>query len=276
MEVLQKVCNLMVNKNYKGDISFQKTIIEHSKDFHIFYTGDKEPVRVCPVYEELEMHLDTPFEYCWFEFGTATPLVLESEEGAIKILILGILIEELEPKVNRVSFILHIHERDQKSINTIRTLTFKNGLIQEALPEPLYVLWASVYQHLIGLLLNSRIDNTTYINSTEYLKYSGRCQGKYISKRHKINQIVYLRSRKYVEKNFPSIAKNISYTHSWEVMGHWRTLPAGQIGKDRRGIPCIKGYCWVIPHVKGKGDLIKKPRKIVSTLIEGEHEINRH
>jgi len=203
-----------------------------------------------------------PFEYCWFEFGRKTPLVLTADKISLRVL--GVLVEELEPTINRLAFLIHTFNEETKQAGiALKPLIFKNGLIQGGIPSQVFT---AIYQHILRLLLSSKIDNTTYVNSEEYLKYSGRYQGKYISKRHRINQVVYLKSKRYVEKNFPSIAKNISYTHSWEVMGHWRTLPAGQIGKDRNGIPSIKGYCWVVPHVKGKGDLIRKPRKIVGNL----------
>jgi hypothetical protein len=43
--------------------------------------------------------------------------------------------------------------------------------------------------------------------------------------------------------------REVDWSHRWDVMGHWRKI-AG-IGKDRSGHYSMKGYTWVVPHVKG-------------------------
>jgi len=68
--------------------------------------------------------------------------------------------------------------------------------------------------------------------------------------------IVYISKEKVVGQTL--FSRFVDWSHRWEVMGHWRTC-AGT-GKDRDGVYSIQGKTWVIPHVKGKGELVRKTR----------------
>lgn len=67
-------------------------------------------------------------------------------------------------------------------------------------------------------------------------------------------------SRKYTDTVFAG--RNIEWTHSWEVRGHWRSVGADNIGKDRNDKKVVKGWTWVRPHKKGQGELLTKDRVI--------------
>ena len=55
---------------------------------------------------------------------------------------------------------------------------------------------------------------------------------------------------------------HLEYTHSFAVRGHWRVLNGAAIGKDRRGVRCVKGHTWVKDYTKGNGDFIPRVRVV--------------
>ena len=59
----------------------------------------------------------------------------------------------------------------------------------------------------------------------------------------------------------------------WEVMGHWRIHDGS--GKDRNGHRTMKGFTWVVPHVKGPDSvpLIVKTRIIGSDRNLGHSKL---
>lgn len=89
---------------------------------------------------------------------------------------------------------------------------------------------------------------------------------------HKIKDIVVVTPKKYQSQLAEAMAtsKEIDWSHRWDVMGHWRKV--NSIGKDRSGSYTIKGYTWVVPHVKGPEDmpLIQKTRLINETEPDTE------
>lgn len=64
-------------------------------------------------------------------------------------------------------------------------------------------------------------------------------------------------AKKYTQKTFGS--KEIEWTHSWAVRGHWRRCKG--TGKNRQGEKNkIEGWTWVNPHTKGEGEFVTKNR----------------
>jgi len=64
--------------------------------------------------------------------------------------------------------------------------------------------------------------------------------------------------------------RDVQWTHRWSVRGHWMTLPNPEsIGKDRNGVPCIKGKAWRVSHIKGPetAEFIKKQRIVKETRV---------
>ncbi|HEY8272862.1 MAG TPA: hypothetical protein VIG33_18355 [Pseudobdellovibrionaceae bacterium] len=78
----------------------------------------------------------------------------------------------------------------------------------------------------------------------------------------KIKNLVIVVPKKQREglENLIGSSKEIDWSHRWDVMGHWRKV--GGIGKDRNGDYSVKGYTWVISHVKGPDEqpYIRKTR----------------
>ena len=54
----------------------------------------------------------------------------------------------------------------------------------------------------------------------------------------------------------------LEYSHAFRVRGHWRRINEKSIGKDRTGNYHIEGFTWVIDHMRGEGELVKRARII--------------
>lgn len=87
---------------------------------------------------------------------------------------------------------------------------------------------------------------------------------------HKIKTVI----RVVPKKNFdPSMySSKIDWSHRWEVMGHWRKIDG--IGKDREGEYKVRGFTWIIPHVRGPEDkkIVKKIRVIPKEKENAIHQ----
>lgn len=77
---------------------------------------------------------------------------------------------------------------------------------------------------------------------------------------HKIKQVIYLGLKQEQHSKRSVAGEAVDWSHRWEVRGHWRKITG--IGKDREGKAGVRGFTWVVPHVKGSEDLplIKKIR----------------
>ncbi len=79
-----------------------------------------------------------------------------------------------------------------------------------------------------------------------------------LSGRDKIIPITYISTKKTLAESKKLHPQVVDWKHSWEVLGHWRTVKC--IGKDRDGNYGVFGKTWVNPCIKGDGELIKKLR----------------
>ena len=77
---------------------------------------------------------------------------------------------------------------------------------------------------------------------------------------HKIKQVIYLGLKHESTKATKIDGESVDWSHRWEVRGHWRKCRG--IGKDREGLHNVRGFTWVVPHIKGDEalPLIKKIR----------------
>lgn len=102
----------------------------------------------------------------------------------------------------------------------------------------------------ILMTLNSKDTKISY-KETSFRTNSGR---------EKIIPVVFIRNTKEQIKYQYYLPSNPDWKHSWECVGHWRKLNG--IGKDRNGEYNQMGRTWVLPHIKGDGELIKKTRVV--------------
>lgn len=66
---------------------------------------------------------------------------------------------------------------------------------------------------------------------------------------------------KYACKGIKSEGK-LEYSYAFKVRGHWRRIGDKSFGKDRSGVYGVKGFTWVVDHIRGEGELLKRLRVI--------------
>lgn len=84
------------------------------------------------------------------------------------------------------------------------------------------------------------------------------------TKRHcRINSIIHVK-RKTAKASDGLASRNIDWSHRFSVRGHWRKVDC--LGKNRAGVPVVRGFTWVNEHVRGAEHLpfIKKTRLVIN------------
>ena len=74
---------------------------------------------------------------------------------------------------------------------------------------------------------------------------------------------------KYAYNSIKSEGK-LEYSYAFRVRGHWRRIGDKSFGKDRSGVYGVKGFTWVVDHIRGEGELSKRLRVIKYPCTE-EH-----
>lgn len=74
---------------------------------------------------------------------------------------------------------------------------------------------------------------------------------------------------KYACETIKSEGK-LEYSYAFRVRGHWRRIGDKSFGKDRSGVYGVKGFTWVVDHIRGEGELSKRLRVIKYPCTE-EH-----
>lgn len=99
-------------------------------------------------------------------------------------------------------------------------------------------------------------------NRTATFEHKTRVKVKVSGKKRiikiKASAILIDSSKKYEQKTFGT--KDIEWTYSWVVRGHWRKFNG--VGKDRNGNRNVGNWTWVKSHQKGEGDLVTKNRVV--------------
>lgn len=194
--------------------------------------------------------LDLPFSHCFFEalsiYKPGSPSEFEKELMQLEYISKDFLksstfIGVVERDFNNYTFyvVLRIHGvYDVKWINDdsndyIPLKNYVRGLLEKIKKEA-----------------NSTVD----LKRIKTLKI-GRKNKKKI---YQLKPVIYCSPKKETKKFNKIYGRELDWSHSWEVRGHWRKVQG--LGKDRKGEYCIKGYTWINPFIKGKGDLVKKIR----------------
>lgn len=115
---------------------------------------------------------------------------------------------------------------------------------------------------VIKLLETINHKSWTVVSNDTPVKVKTRVGRNLTKYKYKPSNIVYVYSEHKFRKHHPELSHRIinKPNYAYEVRGHWRKLQYGQIGKDREGLRGVKGYTWVIPFIKGEGEVMKKVR----------------
>lgn len=266
------------DKNFMN-LESVKTFMNKLDDVHMFHIESsnlgERVIREDKDFQELNFSL--PFSLCWFNLTTHAMIDIpeDIESGVLKTAIVnGFGIQEITPTYYRiVANIGLIGGNIEDGIACFPlTVSVKDGLIGmgKSFLDGLYkfLSYNLVYlaKHMICLLQNRHF---TIVENSEKINLKARIGRDLIRYKYKPKNVIYLCTEKQFKTKYPNMINSIinKPEFSWEVMGHWRKLEnESSLGKNRNGEYIVEGYTWVIPHVKGQGELKKKVR-----VLKGEN-----
>lgn len=219
-----------------------------AKNFHAHIPSFKKCSVCSDEYKKISV-LDIPFETIWLERFNAPLFSFQERESfygyKYTVEIMGLLITERHPN----SFdIIAYNNQEVKGKITKDAIFFdhQDGLPDLEILKPIFEFIKEALQELK--------DNKSFRETPGIFKVYPR---KEKPRKVRINEIVYVGRKNDDEANH-TLGRQVTWTHTWEVMGHWRISPG--IGHDRSGNLISNGFTWVRPHTKGIGELIKKTR----------------
>lgn len=212
--------------------------------------------------------INQPFKSIWYESSDGDPIHISvPNRNGSRGYMWGILCKEISPSDYQLAILASTDRYAKHLTRYFITLDdYKNlpkiekyGDIYDHKDPSLHLSYA--YHNLAKELANA-IRKSTRI-AKEKTKIKVRVGAGKDRSIRKINQVVrvVLNTERHPERSL-TCHRNIEWSHSWEVMGHWRKVSG--IGKDRHGKYGTKGLTWVVPYIKGKGELVKKMRSIVT------------
>lgn len=238
------------------DIEFLYSIIDDIKP--IMFKMSDDMIDVVVTKEEIvkrDLPIDIPFQT--FSLEPADDWrSLYSEKSNAGLLNANIYVVHEEAPDHLIIYTLYNFLPKEGSQQEPYAFVEKNNLFftDDDKPSEVSSLYAPIALYLSKL--NNR--TATFEHRT---RYKVKINGKKKLIKSKAQAILIDTSRKYTQTSFGS--KNIEWTYSWEVRGHWRRLKdIRATGKNRNGELKIKGFTWVKPHQKGEGELMKKDRMV--------------
>jgi len=102
------------------------------------------------------------------------------------------------------------------------------------------------------------INNKTIGSIPVSERISTKKPGNPKKKVHTTKDHVFIVGNTVGRKDVECRGKKIDWTHTWEVRGHWRSVPG--LGKNYKGELTEYGRTWIRPCTKGVGELVKKMR----------------
>ena len=159
------------------------------------------------------------------------------------------------------------------TLNIPFTIRVKNGTISSDLDVPLIkehmpILMESTFQVAIqvGEALNNLSKKQVAVDTdtSGHSEYYRRKRKPTIKIPQRPIYYVLGDKKEDVTKKYNSIKSmgRLEYSHSFKVRGHWRSIDEKSLGKDRNGNYGIKGYTWVVEHIRGEGELTKRLRVV--------------
>lgn len=187
--------------------------------------------------------INAPFDLCWFEGLNSIELfqVNDSDDKNI-VYCSGLLIDQRD---GRDDLILVCHGEEK----------FTKELVDNGVPHIFFIRATDSQRKVASIFLNliKGHSGKVSVRKSQKIRLNNK---KY---RYRINSIVYISQTKKKLK-CPLTNKTINWTHKWEVRGHWRNCQG--LGKNRQGEYAVFNRTWILHHIKGDGELIKKTRLI--------------
>lgn len=257
----------------KYDIEKDSLLYNRLKNPHLFaklVTSSGDQDKILHLKEKYDSNHDKfmltppglPFESIWFESCTVLPsgeawpscpeiiLTLDENRGIIFVTT-GFLVAEINSKGDLYALITGYADGEpSKCIIVERGIIYSKATVEYMSDE---------FRRFVHYSLMTTF-NTPKITSKQKtnVKIRNTTNKNHWRKTTKIKEMILISDKKYARKKIVINGAPIKWSHSWEVMGHWRI--AKGIGKGRDGNYDQLNRTWVLPHVKGEGDLVKKTR----------------
>lgn len=188
-------------------------------------------------------------------------LTMDDTLTRVKVDFNNIYVYEVEPKYIRVVAVVKIDDAALLPIS----FSFKDGKLglgDSAFGNFYQQMVIDTALSVIKLLETINHKSWTVVSNDTPVKVKIRVGRNLTKYKYKPSNIVYVYSEHKFRKVHPELSHRIinKPNYAYEVRGHWRKLLHNQIGKDREGLRGVKGYTWVIPFIKGEGEVMKKVR----------------
>jgi hypothetical protein len=205
--------------------------------------------------EELRRDVSPPFKTCFIQTPEGVALQSRDVNGKVEKLF-AVFIHELEPYF----YVFAIMKDD--FVDPGGSYRLQTGYINTAREDhEQHYIWDVVLTFLQPFAQAHAI-GTEKVNIRLKYKRGGE---KVLQK---IKRVVHVfpktkRAREEAEQKY-----QIEWSHRWAVRGHWREIKG--VGKDRSGAYGVKGFTWVMEHVKGPEDkpYIEKTRVVDSSFFD--------
>ena len=187
---------------------------------------------------ELVREVSPPFPTCWIQLPEGkTMLVRDQNKKERKIH--GVFLNEIEPYY--YVFALVVDDPDQVFEHRLQS-----GYIHTKKQEHT--------EHYVWDVISSFLQPFAQAHSIGTVKTNERIKFRHEGKKilHKIKTVVHIFPKSVKAREEAEKLYRIEWSHRFAVRGHWRSISG--IGKDRAGAYCMKGFTWVVDHVKGPED----------------------
>lgn len=239
-----------IKSNHNKAIKALQLIFEDAKIFIVDLVSPEKPIDIKIDEEGGEYEYSMPFKTVFLEGNISHLGTLHSGNEKNDLTCVALLFDEISPEEFQFSgFFYNRIKRQPHLYSGLIKTTEPIFIIQDEFIDAHKIMATQTLRNFCNLLKNSEFGTETYMRN---VKTGTKATGK---RTYFINHIVRIRPKKSQEHVVPIIAKEVQWSHSWFVRGHWRVLHDPlTIGKNRAGQYCQKGFTWVIDHIKGPDD----------------------
>lgn len=263
---LEKMCSILTStKNHKDDSKHGRLISERDIDFFFNIITEIKPIlfkmtesmrdQVVDVEKTGELPIDIPFQIFSIEPADDWHGLYTTKNNKGMLNAQMIVVYEQSP-TRLICYTLYNYISNDHHSVPFREFVERSILVFTDDNKPSDI--GSLYFPL-AIYLNKLDNRTAKVNYQARVKFRPLGFGSKQTIKIKTTAIYIDPSKKYLDKTFGS--RNIEWTYSWEVRGHWRKFKG--VGKNRCGQKNVEGWTWVKTHIKGEGELIKKDRVVI-------------
>lgn len=277
-------------KNYKdyalnhlkiNKIEYDKALKVFSEmelfDFSFLCNKQIEAINVIKFNKEYEniYYIDTsfknfslPFKYCYAKVGDDSSIVIGEQSNNPNVYNISVIFN-IETFNVAIPFI-YVNEQD---FLYIKTKDFENylSIMKEHYTinkddENTMLCDLFTYLNNFGLSTFNTLQEHHIITDIpehekpEYYAFKDKSKATIKVTNRPIYYVLDKKEDVEIQKKKIKSRGKLEFTHAFKVRGHWRKIDDKSIGKDRSGDYNVQGYTWVIDHIRGEGELVKRVR----------------